>query len=45
MARATVKTAKERPATSGAASDSAWTELMRPHSQSWNDVSGNLLLS
>ena len=39
MARATVKKAKERPATEGAASDNSWTELARPNSESWNDVS------
>jgi hypothetical protein len=39
MARATVRMAKERSPIHGSASDSTWTELMRPNSESWNDVS------
>lgn len=39
MARTTVKTAKERPATGSTASDSIVTDFMRPTSESWNDVS------
>lgn len=39
MARATVKAAKERASSDGMASESAWADLMRPNSESWNDVS------
>jgi hypothetical protein len=39
MARATVKAARERAASDGMSSDSAWADLMRPNTESWNDVS------
>ena len=39
MARATVKAAKERSSTDGTVADNAWAELLRPTSESWNDVS------
>lgn len=38
IARATVKTARDRPS-AGPSSESGWADIIRPISESWNDVS------
>jgi hypothetical protein len=39
MARATVKRSKDRSLTDKTVSESNWTEVIRPNSEPWNDVS------